>query len=309
MPSEDGFMHPRERSTSRGGILRTPGKGPPSAFRVAISDPRDNHGELSAYADDGRLKTAKEIRAEIELVEAEGRRLLDAFNGLELSTLTRKQPQPLSAKLSSAGGYREASGSAHTLVPGRNQSPASGRRSPRGLGINTDHDAASTHSGKSGRTDVSSKSKRAGSRSRVVTPSSGVPLVSQPISLSRKTSFSSVSSRGKHVPSRLDVPSSSLGRLHGGSSSTVNLAKSSGHLPLATVMESEALPDRRVHYTDARPLPPPTMEEAEELATLEMEMADIRKRRAEVTARYETRLEFLRAKLKSAEMHEKLLRK
>jgi hypothetical protein len=45
------------------------------------------------------------------------------------------------------------------------------------------------------------------------------------------------------------------------------------------------------------------------LATLESEMTDIRRRRAEVVARYEAKLELLRAKLKGAEMHEKLLKR
>lgn len=45
------------------------------------------------------------------------------------------------------------------------------------------------------------------------------------------------------------------------------------------------------------------------LVMLESEMADIRRRRAEVVARYEAKLELLRAKLKGAEMHEKLLKR
>jgi len=58
----------------------------------------------------------------------------------------------------------------------------------------------------------------------------------------------------------------------------------------------------------------PTLETVEEasdpaLAMLESEMVDIRRRRAEVVARYEAKLELLRAKLKGAEMHEKLLRR
>jgi len=54
-----------------------------------------------------------------------------------------------------------------------------------------------------------------------------------------------------------------------------------------------------------------TVEEAGDpaLAKLENEMADIRRRRAEVVARYEAKLELLRAKLKGAEMHEKLLKR
>ena len=54
-----------------------------------------------------------------------------------------------------------------------------------------------------------------------------------------------------------------------------------------------------------------TVDEAPDpaLATLESEMAEIRRRRAEVVARYEAKLELLRAKLKGAEMHEKLLKR
>jgi hypothetical protein len=46
----------------------------------------------------------------------------------------------------------------------------------------------------------------------------------------------------------------------------------------------------------------------EDLAALEAEMAEIRRRRAEVMGRYEERLGYLRAKLKGAELHEKILR-
>lgn len=58
----------------------------------------------------------------------------------------------------------------------------------------------------------------------------------------------------------------------------------------------------------------PTLETVDEasdpaLAMLEGEMAEIRRRRSEVVARYEAKLELLRAKLKGAEMHEKLLKR
>ena len=42
---------------------------------------------------------------------------------------------------------------------------------------------------------------------------------------------------------------------------------------------------------------------------IENEMEDIRRRREEVSLRYEARLEYLRAKLKGAQLHEKLMRK
>jgi hypothetical protein len=40
-----------------------------------------------------------------------------------------------------------------------------------------------------------------------------------------------------------------------------------------------------------------------------MEMEELRRKRDEVAGRYEARLEYLRAKLKGAELHEKLLSK
>ena len=49
--------------------------------------------------------------------------------------------------------------------------------------------------------------------------------------------------------------------------------------------------------------------EDEDLSALEAEMTDIRRRRAEVTARYEARIEYLRARLKGAELREKLLKR
>ena len=47
----------------------------------------------------------------------------------------------------------------------------------------------------------------------------------------------------------------------------------------------------------------------DDIATLEIDMADIRRRRTEVTARYEARLEYLRARLKGAELREKLMKR
>jgi len=41
---------------------------------------------------------------------------------------------------------------------------------------------------------------------------------------------------------------------------------------------------------------------------VENEMEDIQRRREEVSLRYEARLEYLRAKLKGAQLHEKLMR-
>lgn len=236
---------------------------PPSSFsartiRRIVRDterPEGNDGDQSV----------QEIRREIEAVEAEGRRLLDAFNGLELSTLTKSQHQPIG------------------VITMSNQS------------VHAGSDTISVYSDAS----VSLKRSLVG---RVAGNSS--PLISQPITLSRKCSISSISSPGRSatnlvsVPAVPPLPSSPLGRLGAGSTSSVNLSRNPGYLPLATVQEkSVPLDSSWYHTNDAA------------IQTLENEMADIRRRRAEVVARYQSRLEFLRVKLKGAEMHEKLLKR
>lgn len=235
---------------------------PPSAFsNRGIRSIKIRNTPAPEETDGEHTQSVKEIRQEIEDVEAEGRRLLDAFNGLELSTLTRTQRRP--------------------AIP--ISSP-----SMRG-----DSDTMSVHS--------------SGSMSLRRTPSGrmGSPLVSQPISLSRKNSFSSVSSRGKSIanfgpiPPVPSLPSSPLGRLGAGSTSSISLNRG-GYFPLATVEEKRVVPLGSLSYMASND---PTIQ------LLESDMADIRRRREEVVARYEERLEFLRVKLKGAEMHEKLLKR
>jgi len=191
-------------------------------------------------------RSVKELRAEIDAVEAEGRRLLDAFNGLELSTLTKRQRRP---------------------VP---------------IQITTETDEGSIRSGRS--------ASIRGPRQIQANPNSQ-PLVSQPVTLSRKNSLSSMSSRGKSISGshHPPLPSASLNSLgkYGASTGSTPSVNNTAFVTLETVDET----------TDPA------------LATLECEMADIRRRRAEVVARYEAKLELLRAKLKGAEMHEKLLKR
>ena len=190
-------------------------------------------------------QSVKELRAEIEAVEAEGRRLLDAFNGLELSTLTKRQRRP---------------------IP---------------LQVSCETDSGSTYSGRS--------ASLRGPRQLPANPNSQ-PLVSQPITLSRKNSLSSMSSRGRSISgSHHPLPSTSsnsLGKFGTSAGSTPSVNNSG--FPILETVEEAGDPA---------------------LAVLESEMADIRRRRAEVVARYEAKLELLRAKLKGAEMHEKLLKR
>jgi hypothetical protein len=147
------------------------------------------------------------------------------------------------------------------------------------------------------------------------------------VSLSRKTSLASLASRvSASTPRRagaLSPPGASpLGRHSGrGRSGSGTAAGGDGsprgggsatHLPLAPVAESASAEAQLAALAGAHsPRTPGTTpaDADDEYAALEAEMAEVRRRRAEVTARYQRRLEYLRARLKGAEMHEKLLRK
>lgn len=290
------------RSSTRS--MKRLAKTPPSSFhaRSAVAEPaRDISAGIDNPFDDENLQSAKDIRREIELVEAEGRRLMDAFNGLELTALTRRQPRPghltptTSASHLSAFSDRD---STWTQVPDR--------RSIRNVG---DSDAVSVRSTGSNGTSLSA------TRS----PYRAWPAsASQSVSLGRKSSMSSISSRARHpvspAPPVPPIPSS-LGRLGVGSTSSVNLARSATHLPLPPVAEGDGRESldgtRPTGSTYGRPMTMlfPSTADDTEIAAMEAEMTDIRRRRTEVVGRYEERLEYLRAKLKGAELHEKLMRR
>ena len=278
---------------------------------------------MSEIPDDNTVESVQDIKHQIELVEAEGLRLLDAFNGLELSTLTRRQRKPpVIPPLPSHGSLNDGSWPAGTLRPGK------------------DVDAISFKSSGSGRTARSLKrSPSFGAKMRA--PSSTTLVSPQHHAVMRKASQSSVSSRGRNANAPA-LPTIS-GHLATASTSSVNLARSSNHLPLETVEETETKSMRTavsrngsarrwagagtVPEGAATPISPSSRSEVgstgsgskrglgpgqideEELMMMEAELADIRRRRAEVTGRYEARLEYLRARLKGAELREKILRK
>ncbi|KII86808.1 hypothetical protein PLICRDRAFT_55729 [Plicaturopsis crispa FD-325 SS-3] len=274
----DPHFHTRGLSRSNTPSLRRLAQ-PPSSFhtRGVGSDPRQQN--MTDLFDEQSLTTAKDIRLQIEVVEAEGRRLLDAFNGLELTTLTRRSKEP--GRLAVPG-----SPASESRQPGASVWP-SGRSRLQGSILESDTASIGSMS-----TTAPSVHSRKHHRPR---PLPGVPLASQPVSLQRKNSLSSVTSRAlANVPSSQSLTASPLGRGLG-SSSSINLARSNTHLPLTSVSEGGGS-----NWGG---------DEDVEFSALETEMADIRQRRAEVTARYEARLEYLRAKLKGAELHEKLLKR
>ncbi|KAJ6620784.1 hypothetical protein B0H10DRAFT_2020610 [Mycena sp. CBHHK59/15] len=307
---------PTESQQVAGGSTRSIRRlpAPPSSFTARLPGTESRYAGAGASTstgagadDDARLQTAQTIRHEMLAVEAEGRRLMDAFSGLELSTLTQRRRTAASS----------ARDSVATLIPDARSVHSVGRRVRKGYDAERD-DGASIRSGMSAGTAPSMTSRRAmGPRPKAggsvqVQAASFVSSASSSRvgSLHRKNSVSSVTSStsrlgiggngggggagggsgGLVVP---PVPPLPLGMSLGQMGSTPSLTRSTGHLPMGSVPEGEAV----------------LTEDVDDEREFGLEMEDLRRRREEVHARYEARLEYLRAKLKGAELHEKLLSK
>ncbi|KAF8440910.1 hypothetical protein L210DRAFT_3447882 [Boletus edulis BED1] len=267
--------HSISRSMRRLGTLT-----PPSSYPIRNPDPRHSPSILTndASPDDDKVKSSQDIRLEIEAMEAEGRRLLDAFNGLELTARTRSQQQsgqtslPRSPSISTMNRRNGGEYTDSFLTAGGS---ASGRGTPY---HGSDTDGVSLRSTTSYGTNISQpRSHRLNPSLRTAGPLGALSAAN------RKRSMSSLSSRARVPPSSTPptLTHARLGEL--GSVSSVNLVRLPGSMS--------------------------TMDEDLEMTGLEVELFDIRRRRQEVTARYQDRLEYLRAQLKGAELREKLLRK
>ncbi|KAF8071826.1 hypothetical protein FPV67DRAFT_1482845 [Lyophyllum atratum] len=244
--------------------------------------------------DDGNLHTAKDIRAAMIATETEAQKLLEAFNGLESTTsfrvhqqTARRLPSTTPEHVNAVIGGTEW----RNYRPPKPPSPLPShfdRKANRYVAtvIDTNNDSSSIRSGSSSVLTSISRSKSISSLRSKQHPAS--PLSSRfptsPPSILRKNSVSSISSQGTSVQ-RLGVTGSS------------SLSRSTGHLPLEMLVETQ---DPHSSSVDR---------ERSGYANLLPEVSEIQRRRDEVMARYVARLEYLQARLKSAELHEKLLRR
>lgn len=241
------------------------------------------------------MKTSQDIKKEIMAVEAEQRRLIDAFNGLELTTLSkaRRHHQARPSLKGSEGVAESQWGGSDTKSHKRFDPSESDALSVRsGTSTKTTPSVApSVARSASSARNKTLRAKSNLSQSLSITPSS---------SLHRKDSSSSFASGGRRFERGLGTPpppvpaiplTVSHGHLRAANNSSISLARSASHLPMDVVHEDE---DRS-----------PTQPEEDS----EQEVEDIRRRREEVNMRYQARLEYLRAKLKGAQLHEKLLKK
>ncbi|KAF8802434.1 hypothetical protein BYT27DRAFT_7172775 [Phlegmacium glaucopus] len=280
-------------SNTRSENARPPPLSPTGSARRIIPPSPSIRGTviatISDVFDDDNLTTAKDIIAAIATCEDEGRKLVDAFNDLEASAVRRFQKQ-------NARRMPVTTPNVNVLLDGRewrehrlNPSPSSPvfDFKERHMLNSTDSigDGMSIRSGSSHKTSLSQAKSISSLRKyppgSPLSPHSRTPSTTP----TRKSSISSMSSqRTSFTSTRIlaGTPSCAPSR------STIHLA-----LPkLKRNTESASTESIGLEDGDG-----------------ESEISDIRRRREELVARYTARLEFLRAKLKGAELHEKLLRK
>ncbi|KAJ2918471.1 hypothetical protein MD484_g1923, partial [Candolleomyces efflorescens] len=268
----------------------------PKAPRRIPSQTQVNNTANTAF-DDRSLVSSQDIREAILALENELYGLVDAFNNLEQTAVRRIKKRtarrlpattPDSVDVLLEGReWRE-----HRMIPSPStpafDSRTRAHRYHRPL-ESVVADGQSVYSARSDKTSLSqSKSISHLSQQQQLPPSS--PLSSHfriPSSgLQRKSSVSSVSSRGTSSllsASRLGVSPSST-----------------AHLPLHTVTQLPYGEDDEVIE----------LEEDLEGGTDQLsELHEIQERRNEVITRYTQRIEYLKAKQKGAELHERLLRK
>ncbi|KAF9454818.1 hypothetical protein P691DRAFT_655470, partial [Macrolepiota fuliginosa MF-IS2] len=273
---------------------------PPSSFPGGMKQQETRFPNSSIYNvfDEDHLSSVADIQQEILAVEAEVKRLMDAFTGLEVTTLSKtKRSRGYSLTRSDTGRTSNVGSTMDT-------------RSTKRLNMaESDADAGSTRSWNSAGTlpsmgPKSVHSSRIGLRPKTsITASLGLSTTSsRPGSLRRKNSSSSVQSHGVGKPGTVPpIPVPPLpGHLtmNGANGSSVSLARSAQ--VMASVPEDDTRSAAETVTTTVR------MDEDMEDGD---EMEDIRRRREEVQQRYGARLDYLRAKLKGAELHEKLLRR
>lgn len=271
---------------------------PPSSFPGAMKhqETRFLNSNIYNVFDEDHLSSAADIRQEILAVEAEAKRLMDAFNGLEVTTLSKTQ------RSRGYSGTRSDAGR-----PSNVGSMVESKLSTEGKSIKrinlAESDAGSIRSANTTGTGFSksASSGRAGLRAKTsVTTSLALSTTSsRPGSLRRKNSSSSIHSHGHPKQPSPAVPLPALPNLagiNGANNSSVSLTRS------AHIMRSVPEDDTR----SAADTVTTTIRLEDEDGD---EMEDIRRRREEVQQRYDARLDYLRAKLKSAELHEKLLRR
>ncbi|KAG6891383.1 hypothetical protein C0992_008094 [Termitomyces sp. T32_za158] len=241
----------------------------------------------SEIFDDRNLSTVKDIRAAIIATEAEAERLLEAFNDVESLAsfrVTQKNARRLRATTPDHVTAVMDGSNWRKSTPAKFSQPKQQVYYPVPMGEKVTDDSSIRSVSPSTKTgllrsksfsSLRSKLNPASALSARVSASASSP---PPSILHKKNSMSSIASQAKF-----------------GIASDLNLSRSNGHFSLYKLSEAEDVMDA-------------DFPEAVDMDD-NPEVFEIQRRRDEVIARYDARLEYLRARLKSAELRERLMRR
>lgn len=269
-------------------------RGPPSSYnlRRAVAEGMDDDD------DDPHRQSSAELRTEIAQVEAEYKRIMDNYHGVEMANLaklpSRARPSPSARPLSAVSQttVKELSFAAVSSI-GDSSHPINQEKTiPNHVKSRSSQSKLSVSLGRFG--SLRRKGSVSGSQT---TPSS--PALQPALSLSHKSSLMS-------LPTPNGRPSFNK--------SSSNLMLPPGNLSIRSRPSNVSAMDR-----------PPSalglggMDEGEDVVMEDDEEREARKAqkqldriqtsREDAVRRYDNRLEYLRTKLKSAEIHERLLKK
>ena len=271
---------------------------PPSAFHLrALHSTSSDAGGVEALP--GAEATPAEVRAEIASVEAEGRRLVAAFDGLEEAAFRDAEGGFVSVDDARGGGV--GGGDDWTVVS--NPLPSSlhhHKPQPTPLKPALKNSASASSAGR--RTSIASSfttpshshSSSIASPSSFLLNNSSTPA-SSPSTLSRKLS--------RINPS---TSSTSTGTNH--SSFSPSTSTSAGTSLLSRSTSSATTRGGRASVDRALPSLPRATADDPEAAALEATVLDLRRRKKDAEERYQRRLEFLKGKLRAAELKERAMR-
>ena len=311
-------------------------RGPPSSYHRRHAHGGGGGGSGQGSDEDGAGRSvpddwsAAEIRTEIASIEEEMHRVGDMFRGLEVSRLVK-------AGVAGPGRTVESEDERAWMVVGGGGS----RYYANGGGprIRVDGAAAASGGAVKRRSGVfGSKLGRKGSLSflrrppplpPLPTPTLPTPNAStHPLPTSHPSSYASPAPAPKHVPTLMSLPPTTpLTTTSNPSGLTVSPAhtythaeaypvapsltpsRSSPHLPLAgwgsstQIANGGSTAEGRGGGSSVRAVAGLGLERQ-----VQSDIEEVRRKRADVEARYEKRLEYLRARLKAAEIRERVLR-
>ncbi|KAG8982939.1 hypothetical protein FRB90_006444 [Tulasnella sp. 427] len=271
-------------------------RGPPSSYnlRRTIVEGMDDD------EDDAHRQSSAELRTEITQVEAEYKRIMDNYHGAEMAALAklpnRTRPSPSARPLSAVSQttVKELSFAAvSSIAESSNPTPKSSEKSGANAQMKSKSSQSKLTASLSRFGSLRRKGSVSGSRT---TPSSPAPPPAS--TLSRKSSVMSLVTNGRpsfhQSNSNLMLPPGNLS-IRSRPSNVSIMDRPPSALGLDGLDDTDDVDTENAEEREAR--------------RAQKQLDRIQDSRADAVRRYENRLEYLRTKLKTAEIHERLLKK